>query len=198
MRNLVVEKMEREAKEEERQTRKWKLLFIFAEACWIALLICGCAVFIQVISAHAEEEYIAIIYQDADQAKAHAIDIEEAPPINQISEDLDEVDANGHQLVYLGEFKLTYYCPCRECNGSNGAIDRLGNPLVWGTVAVDPKVIPLGTQLVVEGYDAVFTARDTGDEWVQGKHIDIFVPVSHAEAKKMDQGEHRKVWLWVE
>lgn len=199
MRNLTVEKMNRTSTNEEWQFRRWKLFMIFVEACWIALLICGCAVFFQVISAHAEDEYIAIIYQDPAQAPAQAgaIDIDEAPPINRISEDLDEQDANGHQLVYLGEFKLTYYCPCRKCNGSNGAIDRLGNPLVWGTVAVDPKVIPLGTQLVIDGYDAIFTARDTGDEWVQGNHIDIFVPVSHSDARKMGQ-ERRKVWRLVE
>lgn len=197
MRNLTVEKMNRERELEEKQHRRWRLFVIFVEACWIALLICGCAVFFQVISAHAEEAP-AVIYMNAEQAQADAIDIDEAPPINRISEDLDEQDANGHQLVYLGEFKLTYYCPCRKCNGSNGAIDRLGNPLVWGTVAVDPKVIPLGTQLVIDGYDAIFTARDTGDEWVQGHHIDIFVPVSHKEALAMCTEEHRKVWRWTE
>lgn len=193
MRNLVVEKMERETKEEERQTRKWKLLFIFVEACWIALLICGCAVFIQVISAHAEEEYIAIIYQDADQAKAHAIDIEEAPPINQISEDLDEVDANGQQLHYLGEFKLTYYCPCRRCNGDNVGIDGFGHPLKWGCVAVDPSVIPLHTKLVIDGYDAIFEALDTGSG-VKDHKIDVFVPVSHQEALDMCKDQYHKVW----
>lgn len=198
MRNLTVEKMNKESENEERLFRRWKLFMIFVGAFWIALLICGCVVFFQVISSHAEEQYIAIIYQDAEQAQANAIEIQEAPPINDVSVALDEQDANGHQLVYLGEFKLTYYCPCRKCNGSNGAIDRLGNPLVWGTVAVDPKVIPLGTQLVIDGYDAIFTARDTGDEWVQGNHIDIFVPVSHSEALQMGQGEHRKVWRWME
>ena len=126
-----------------------------------------------------------------------AIDIDEAPPINRVSQSLDEVDANGHHLEYLGEFMLTYYCACRKCNGGPG-IDRFGDPLVWGTVAVDPKVIPLHTQLVIDGYDAVFTARDTGGKWVQGKHIDVFVPVSHSEALKMGQGEKRKVWRWIE
>lgn len=152
------------------------------------------AVMATAMPCHAEE-IIAVIHQD--NGLADALEIDEAPPINDVSVALDEQDANGHQLVYLGEFKLTYYCPCRKCNGSNGAIDRLGNPLVWGTVAVDPKVIPLGTQLVIDGYDAVFTVRDTGGKWVQGNHIDIFVPVSHKEALAMCTEEHRKVWRWV-
>lgn len=178
--------------------KQFKTILIITTAVWFTLLAAACAAVVQVIAAHAEDQPIAIIYQDAEQRRMNAKVIDEAPPINRISEDLDEQDANGHQMEYISEFTVTYYCPCKRCNGSNGAIDRLGNPLVWGTVAVDPKVIPLGTQLVVDGYDTVFTARDTGDEWVQGKHIDIFVPVSHAEAKKMGQGEHRKVWRWIE
>lgn len=121
------------------------------------------------------------------------IDIEEAPPINRISETLDEVDANGHELEYLGEFKLTYYCPCKKCNGKWGAIDGYGQPLEWGCVAVDPGVIKMHTKLVIDGYDAIFEARDTGSG-VDGRHIDVFVPVSHSEALKMGQGERRKVW----
>ena len=124
-----------------------------------------------------------------------AIDIMDAPPIEDVSVALDEVDAVGNRLTYLGEFKLTYYCPCRKCNGGP-SIDRFGNPLEWGTIAVDPKVIPLHTKVVIDGYDAVFTALDTGGKWVQGNHIDVFVPVSHSEALKMPHGERRKVWRY--
>ena len=145
------------------------------------------------IDGRTGELVIAEIHSQED-----AIDIQEAPPINRFSEALDamdEEDANGHHLEYLGEFKLTYYCACRKCNGGPG-IDRYGDPLVWGTVAVDPKVIPLQTKLVIDGYDAIFTARDTGGKWVQGDHIDVFVPVSHSEALKMAHGERRKVWRY--
>lgn len=122
-----------------------------------------------------------------------AIDITEAPPIEDVSVALDEVDANGRQMEYLGEFTITYFCSCRKCNGHWGAIDGYGNPLKWGTVAVDPKVIPMQTHLIIDGYDMEFVARDTGNG-VNRNHIDIFVPVSHSEALKMGQGEHRKVW----
>lgn len=124
-----------------------------------------------------------------------AIDIAEAPPINEVSVALDEVDAVGNRLTYLGEFKLTYYDSCSKCNGKWGPIDGFGNPLEWGCVAVDPHVIPLHTKLVIDGYDAVFEARDTGSG-VDGRHIDVFVPVSHSEALKMPHGERRKVWRY--
>lgn len=150
------------------------------------------AVMVLTITAYAEEPKIIMngVYVDSQET---AIDITEAPPINRISEALDEVDANGRQLEYLGEFRFTYYCSCRKCNGKWGAIDGYGNPLVWGTVAVDPKVIPLQTHLIVDGYDTEFVARDTGSG-VNGNHIDMFVPVSHSEALRMAQGEKLKVW----
>ena len=130
-------------------------------------------------------------------SKADVIDINEEPPINDISTSLDEVDAEGNQLVYLSEFKITYYCPCKRCNGKWGAIDAKGNPLEWGTIATDPKVIPLGTQVVIDGYDTVFTARDTGSG-IKGNRIDMFVPVSHSEALKMPQNQPLKVWKFTE
>src|SRR5262249_54039712 len=44
----------------------------------------------------------------------------------------------------------------------------------WGTVAVDPQVIPLGTRLLIEGFDGtVFIAEDTGGT-VRGNLIDIW------------------------
>jgi len=44
----------------------------------------------------------------------------------------------------------------------------------WGTCAVDPSVIPLGTRFYVPGYGWC-TALDTGPG-VRGNHIDIFFP----------------------
>lgn len=126
-----------------------------------------------------------------------AIDIMEAPPIEDVSVALDEVDAVGNRLEYLGVFTATYYDSCRKCNGKWGPIDGFGNPLEWGCVAVDPKVIPLRTKLVIDGYDIIFEARDTGSG-VNGKHVDIYVPVSHEEALRMGQGEKLKVWKYVE
>jgi len=42
-----------------------------------------------------------------------------------------------------------------------------------GTVAVDPRVIPLGTELHVEGYGPA-VAADTGGD-IQGQRIDIYM-----------------------
>lgn len=43
-----------------------------------------------------------------------------------------------------------------------------------GQVAVDPKVIPLGSKMYIDGYGFAI-ATDTGDKWIQGKQIDLFM-----------------------
>ena len=130
------------------------------------LILLAVAMFMLTINAYAiETPYIDgatgewVIAEIRSQEDA--IDITEAPPINDVSVALGEVDAVGNRLTYLSECILTYYCPCKRCNGSWGAIDSKGNPLEWGTVAVDPRKIPLGTKLVIDGYDQIFTLAGT-------------------------------------
>ena len=154
------------------------------------------AVMVLTITAYAADEP-RVIMNGEYVYTSDVIDITEAPPINRVSEALDEVDANGHKMEYLGVFRTTFYCSCSRCNGKWGAIDGFGQPLKWGCVAVDPSVIPLHTKLVIDGYDAVFEARDTGSG-VDGQHIDIYVPVSHSEALAMPNGQKVSVWKWIE
>jgi 3D (Asp-Asp-Asp) domain-containing protein/septal ring factor EnvC (AmiA/AmiB activator) len=57
---------------------------------------------------------------------------------------------------------------------SMGGTTATGVPVGWGTVAVDPSVIPLGSQLTIPGYgDGV--ASDTGSA-VQGAMVDLWFP----------------------
>lgn len=137
-------------------------------------------------------------------ADVYGAELEVTPEYVEVTQEFIEITEGPEsavevvpELEYLGEFRLTAYCPCSRCNGKWGAIDRYGDPLIWGTIAVDPKVIPLQTKVVIDGLDMVFTARDTGGKWVQGKHIDIFYPVSHSEAKKLCKDEKVKVWKVV-
>ena len=88
--------------------------------------------------------------------------------------DIAEVNATSDMYgEKLGNFKLTYYCSCELCCDVETGITATGTPVVEGrTIAVDPKVIPYGTQVIINGH--VFTAEDCGGA-IKGNRIDIYV-----------------------
>ena len=87
-------------------------------------------------------------------------------------------DCQYENLQSLGSFRLTAYCPCRLCSEgwgrktSSGALACANH-----TVAVDPKVIPIGSHLVINGVE--YVAEDIGGA-VKGNHIDVYYN-THAE-----------------
>ena len=93
--------------------------------------------------------------------------------------------------ISLGTFKLTAYCSCQRCCGSyalNRPVDESGNEIVYGSIgvrlvagvsiAVDPRVIPYGTQVEIDGH--TYTAHDTGGN-IKGNRIDVYFD-DHQEA----------------
>jgi 3D (Asp-Asp-Asp) domain-containing protein len=60
----------------------------------------------------------------------------------------------------------------------HGAKTYSGTKTRWGVVAVDPKVIPIGSTLQIEGYEGVtFMAEDVGGG-IKGESLDIWLPDS--------------------
>jgi len=102
-----------------------------------------------------------------------------------VSPDQRVVEAWGKTFNYSKtvQVKATAYSAAASENGKWGAVDYFGNPLKLGTIAVDPKVIPMGTKVLVTGHthnglpnDAfVATATDAGSA-IKGNRIDIFIP----------------------
>ncbi len=64
----------------------------------------------------------------------------------------------------------TAYSP-NEPGGGGGPGTALGHPAVFGVVAVDPRVIPLGSRVYVVGYGYAM-AYDTGGD-IKGDRIDL-------------------------
>ena len=105
-------------------------------------------------------------------------------------------------LAPIGEFELTAYCPCETCCGVwalNRPLDANGEPVIYTasgeiaqpnfTVAVDPDVIPLGTEICIEGL-GVFVAQDTGN--FTGNVIDIYFE-DHDAAREFGR-QTAKIW----
>ena len=107
---------------------------------------------------------------------------------------------------------VTAYCPCATCCGWK--LNRYGNPVFnygskrgyrkkvgytstgtkadVGTIAADPRSIPYGTKLYIQGY-GFGVVEDTGGA-LKGNHIDIFF---HSHAQAMRWGvKSLKVAVW--
>ena len=90
-----------------------------------------------------------------------------------------EVDIQAVEPVSLGNFKLTAYCSCSLCCGKwannrpNGIVyGAIGEELEEGySIAVDPKVIPYRTEVVINGH--TYKAQDCGGG-IKGNEIDVY------------------------
>ena len=85
-------------------------------------------------------------------------------------------------------FKATAYCSCKKCCDKDPSdkwygITASGKKAKWGTIAVDRKVIKLGSSLRIKGFpNTIFRAEDVGGA-IKGRHIDVWFP-SHRDALK--------------
>ena len=90
---------------------------------------------------------------------------------------LDNSDETKQQITTTGEEQ--YKTAEETVKNKADGITATGTPVVEGqTIAVDPRVIPYGTKVIIGGH--IFTAEDCGGA-IQGNHIDIYVN-NHAEA----------------
>lgn len=75
----------------------------------------------------------------------------------------------------------TAYCACEKCCGKSDGITATGTKATAGrTIAVDPKVIPYGSEVIINGN--VYIAEDTGGA-IKGNKVDIYFN-SHDAARK--------------
>lgn len=99
--------------------------------------------------------------------------------LNQINSKIDKIKLPEPEVItieknispipykHAGQFTATFYT-------HTGNRTKTGvYPKAKRTVAVDPKIIPLGSVIYIKGY-GVFIAEDIGEK-VKGKRLDIFV-----------------------
>lgn len=98
----------------------------------------------------------------------------------------------GRQLI--GEFELSFYCHGSCCNGSwVGQPTASGAKMTTGTtIAVDPKVIPLGTKVYIEGIGER-VAQDTGSA-IKGNKVDVLMD-THSECLELGRQYDKKIWI---
>ncbi|MDZ4910448.1 hypothetical protein GNF68_15715, partial [Clostridium perfringens] len=114
-------------------------------------------------------------------------------PSLSVSPEKNVVEAWGKTFNYSKALsvKATAYSSAASENGGWGAVDYFGNSLELGTIAVDPKIIPLGTKVLGTGHEHpglpkkafVAEARDIGGA-IKGNRIDIFIPGSKSSVNQ--------------
>jgi 3D (Asp-Asp-Asp) domain-containing protein len=113
----------------------------------------------------------------------------------------------AYELIPMGEFTLVFYCPCVQCTGIWSAehpnnvdnpyfVQRTASgtiPTAGRTIATDTRIIPFGTQVVINGQ--IFVAEDIGSA-IDGNILDVFV-YCHFEALQLGRQRaeiYVKVW----
>ena len=158
-------------------------MIIRLAATAIIIIILGIISLFQVFAAADNEEIEASTEEaNIEICNEEAAAVEEVEPhIVYITE---TIEVDKHREL-LGDFTITYYCSCEICCGSyaNNRPTANGREIVFTstgaiaqdgiTVAVDPKVIPYGTTLYIEGV-GYRIAQDCGGA-IKGNRIDVYM-----------------------
>ena len=95
-------------------------------------------------------------------------------------------------MSYLGEFRITHYCACKKCCGKDPShpaygIIATGTVATEGrTIAVDPSVIPYGSEVVIRyenGVEHTYVSEDCGGA-IDGLEVDVFI-ADHDRAREL-------------
>ena len=118
----------------------------------------------------------------AEQQDLQIIETAQAASVLSTTPIILEADPPEPELVSLGEFVVTHYCAENYphiCNDGDATRTATGTkPTPGRTIAVDPDVIPYGSEVVINGH--TYIAEDTGGAINQNR-IDVVVD-THAEA----------------
>jgi 3D (Asp-Asp-Asp) domain-containing protein len=167
--------------EQRRARRRYRLFFAASVALWLIL-----AIALLTIPARSK---------DAPEALQEPIQAPIQEPADDGRLPGDDVPATEYasleampETEYLGEFTMTHYCPCERCCGQwADGITATGTVATQGrTIAVDPAVIPYGSEVEIQYEDGTverYVAEDCGAA-IKENRIDVFMN-SHDEALNM-------------
>lgn len=123
--------------------------------------------------------------RDAKDAKAdHLPQIEEVMPKTRQQDTAQTQEQT---------FTVTAYCPCEKCCGAyaNGYTATGAKATQGVTIAADPDVLPMGTEIELDGH--TYTVQDTGGA-IAGNRLDLYFD-SHEDALRW--GVQEKMVRWA-
>lgn len=149
---------------------------------------------------NATQNELLVVQENLQMETERSIGLSKA--LENVNKELEEANttitdlkSEEYELVYMGDFKITYYCDERREHicGGNG-ITASGKPTEVGvTAAADWRVLPKGSIVYIEniGFREI---QDVGGA-VNNKHIDVLVQ-EHQEALRLGT-KSEGVWLLV-
>ena len=166
------------------------------ERCWIYILVILVAVSNLLTLARVRELESEITeMQQEEAAEPATVSLRMAQQANAGAERREPAEPESKQpVMQSGIFTAYAYCACEKCCGkwaeygltASGTVPQEGR-----TVAVDPDVIPLGSELWIDG-EGPFVAEDTGSG-INGSTIDVFCQ-SHTDALEWGKREVTVTW----
>lgn len=179
-----------------KQAAQWKLNAILTMVLLFLVAAC-CIIYVSALEPEFPQNGPAI-QTIPDDGSLPGDDVPAAEP--------EQVEAAENELIEaallarairLDDVTVTHYDVCVECCGKTDGITASGVRATPGvTVAVDPDVIPLGADVLVDYGDGEIQycrADDTGGA-IHGNHIDLCVE-THQEALQLGR-RTATVW-WV-
>lgn len=161
------------------------LVLVLAALCLITWIMCRSAEKqLQAAIEMPVEVYTVEAQITSYAAPTRAVKAPREEPVQDVVVVWEEDTTNS-----LGEFKITHYCACTKCCGKAEddpwyGITATGTRVKEGrTIAVDPKVIPYGTEVTIcyaDGTEHTYIAEDCGGA-IKGNRIDVYMD-SHEAA----------------
>lgn len=117
---------------------------------------------------------IGFVLKLPEHIKPKPVTVEKKEPKKEVKKNMKKETIKDYEVVKtLTVVASAFTSECKGCSGKTASgIDLKKNPDIK-LIAVDPKMIPLGTKVWVEGY-GIAIAGDTGGS-IKGGKIDIFV-----------------------
>ena len=123
----------------------------------------------------------------------------EEPKVEITEEPSNEIvdESYVYQNIEWYTMEVSYYCPCEICCGKTDGITACGLRAIEGVTVAVPDFIPLGTKIVIDGYE--YIAQDRGGYIIaldsNTIRVDIFVN-SHDKALAMGRYVTQGYIIW--
>ena len=130
-----------------------------------------------------------LLAKEAEAAKAVTLpQVEAIVPQTRQQEAAQEAPQTQERV-----FTITAYCPCKKCCGAyaNGYTATGAKATQGVTVAADPAVLPMGTEIQIDGH--TYTVQATSGA-IKGNRLDLYFD-SHEDA--LQWGVQEKMVQWV-